>query len=71
MLTNRCNIVSTCVCRHVECLQMYAMSAPFELLLNFTLAKWTASAKHKLCNYIPLFFKYETEICTIATFDEM
>ena len=24
-----------CVCRHAECLQMYAVSSPFELLLNF------------------------------------
>ena len=24
-----------CVCRHAECLQMYAVSAPFELVLNF------------------------------------
>ena len=23
------------VCRHAECLQMYAVSAPFDLLLNF------------------------------------
>ena len=37
-----CNCVTTlwahfCVCRHAECLQMYAVSAPFELVLNFPL----------------------------------
>ena len=26
---------SSCVCTHAECLQMYAVSAPFDLLLNF------------------------------------
>ena len=24
-----------CVCRHAQCLQMYSVSAPFELLLDF------------------------------------
>ena len=24
-----------CICRHAECLQMYAVSVPFELILNF------------------------------------
>ena len=35
--SNLCyNIVRTfCVCRHAECLQMYAVSAPFDLVLNF------------------------------------
>ena len=27
-------MLSCCVCRHAECLQMYVVSAPFELLLN-------------------------------------
>ena len=37
LLTNKCNFCCNIFvyARHAECLQMYAVSAPFELLLNF------------------------------------